>query len=184
MGGRGSRSMTAMTLNNKAGGGVGLVDRKTGQEVETRIERVSGRELKGYNKKSGWYVDWTKFGSDVELYKVTANGSDKPEGLMAMQDNPEGRYIHVLWIVAAPHNQGMVVKTNKKFDNVPGVLFAKAIDESHKKGYNGDIYGEAANPKLLDHYISNYGATPLGGKYSFFIGDDASDNIRRKFKWR
>ncbi len=49
-------------------------------------------------------------------------------------------------------------------------LFAIAAEISIRKGYNGAMFGRAANEKLLGHYISTMGAEYIGILHKYHFG--------------
>ena len=79
------------------------------------------------------------------------------QGLIALEDAPQSRAVHILWAVAVPQNN--VYRYGKKlYAGVGGHLFAIAGNRSDKLGYGGLVYGEAMDQEIMDHYIANYGA--------------------------
>ena len=63
-------------------------------------------------------------------------------------------------------------------------MIAVAADESVKLGYNGFIHGKAANYKLLEYYIDEFGATPTGYGYGFYIDETAANKILGEYTWK
>ena len=53
-----------------------LKDTSTGQIVETVVEEVDRKTLKQYNKKTGWYINWSKIPKEASVYKLTVKGED------------------------------------------------------------------------------------------------------------
>ena len=74
-----------------------------------------------------------------------------------MKPNNDFNAVGIGWIVANPENNKLLTnKTNYK--GVGGHLFAIAIQKSIEYGYDGFVYGKAANSKLLKHYIEKFNA--------------------------
>ena len=152
--------------------------------VQTEVRQVSADELKKYKKSNGWFIDWADVPEGVKVYKVSVAGSLEPEGLIGILDAPHNNAVQVHWGVAAPHNQGLLVgRDNKVYSGVGGHLFAIAVDESMRLGYNGFIYGKAANRALLEYYVEEFGAVPFSRGYEFYIDEDAASKILSMYTW-
>lgn len=166
-----------------------------GHILDTVVSPVSGNELKGFNAKSGWYVNWhtgmeivKETGQEIRKFKLAVEGSDEIQGLIAMTEpNQPGAYPKVLWAVANPKSQGNIVGADgKEFDGIGGHLFAIACDVSRRWGYEGEWIGQAANKRLLGHYIEKMGVEQLGNSLQFIVSDDAVDSLSEiyNFRWK
>jgi len=160
----------------------------TGEIVETEVIRLRRKSfLAKYNKRTGWYVNWSKFGETVEVYALVLKGTVDIQGLIALEDVSQSKAVHILWAVTAPQNN--VYKYGKKlYSGVGGHLFAIAGNRSAKLGYGGLVYGEAIDQKIMDHYIQNYGAEffPYGiphHPYRIVIDTKAMDKIREEYTY-
>ena len=73
----------------------------------------------------------------------------------------------------------------QKYIGVGGHLFAIAIDKSIKWGYEGAVYGYAADEKLLFHYIETFNAEYLGilHKYQFIIDEKNAQKILEVYNY-
>ena len=142
-----------------------LVDAETNEEVQTIVRKISKpSELKGYNSKNGWYVNWQQLYKDNEIYALYVVGEPEIQGLVALHDDVMNNAVFGNWIVANPCNNGILAKKlgkKKKYLGVGGHLFAIACNRSLALGHGGYMYGYAANTKLLEHYIKTIGATPI-----------------------
>ena len=138
-----------------------LIDTKTKKEVKTEAKKIARRsELRGYNSRTGWHVNWSRFGKDVDIYALYVKGNPAAQGLIALQDDPENRAVHMIWACTAPHNNiyeyGM-----QRYKGVGGHLFAIAAKISLERGYEGYLYGEPADEYLFHYYCDKFGANPL-----------------------
>ena len=135
-----------------------LVDVDSGKEVDTIVSRIKNTdELTCFSKQSDWYVSWAAFDSNVEIYAVKT-ADQEVQGLIALEPEPEQSAVHILWGCTAPHNNPLLT-SKKKYMGVGGHLFAVAGNRSRELGFDGFIYGEAANLDLYRYYIDEFGAT-------------------------
>ena len=103
-----------------------LKNTATGEIVETEVIRLRRKSfLAKYNKRTGWYVNWSKFEANVEIYALVLKGTVDIQGLIALEDIAQSKAVHILWAVAAPQNN--IYKYGKKlYSGVGGHLFAIA----------------------------------------------------------
>ena len=66
-----------------------------------------------------------------------------------------------------------------------GHLFAIAGSESAKSGFGGAIYGYAANPQVLQHYIEKMNATHVGilHPYQFCVFEKEMQEIIKTYSY-
>lgn len=98
-----------------------LVDRKTGEVLETAVSRFLVPET-GFNKTSGWGFDWYKesIKADREVYALTLSGDKEVQGLVILIDNKKEKFINILLLEASPKNIG----SNGKYIGTGGHLIA------------------------------------------------------------
>ena len=138
-----------------------ILNLETGIKEEVFVERFqSALELKGFNKKTGWYINWSKMYKtpDVEIYAIRImNGTI--QGLVALFDDKENKAVKIEWAVAAPLNNKLMSSNGRKaYEGVGACLFSIAAHRSVELGYGGFIYGDAKNLKLLQYYINKFNA--------------------------
>ena len=165
-----------------------LKNTKTGEIVETEVIRLRRKSfLAKYNKRTGWYINWSRFPSSAEIYALVIKGTVDIQGLIALEDAPNSKAVHILWAVAAPQNN--VYRYGKKlYAGVGGHLFAIAGNRSVKLGYEGLVYGEAMDQKIMEHYINNYGAEfcPYGvpkHPYRIVVAPEAMKRITEEYTY-
>ena len=148
---------------------------ENGNSLDTVIYKVEDiRILKGFNKKSGWYVNWSKLFKNFDIYALVLKEAPLViQGLVALQNVKEAKVILLNWAVAAPHNNLQMSK-KKKYYGVGGHLFAIALHESLKNGYGGVVIGHPVSRKLYEHYQKELHAKPFnkgvfGEKYQYTI---------------
>ena len=157
-----------------------LQDVATGEIVQTQVEQVNRRDLKGYNTRNGWYVNWNEIPKEASIFKLTAAGSDEIQGLIAMTPNNGARAMYLNWVVTAPQNNPLLLDGKpKKYEGVGGHLMAVAAEESIKHGYGGAAYGYAADKELVEYYIEKFGAVhlPIEHPYEVFYDEAAMQKL-------
>lgn len=138
-----------------------LIDSISGEICPTEVIRIQKRQtLKGYNKKTGWYVNWSKLLRENEVYALVIRETNEFQGLVAIQEEPTKRAIHISWACASPENNKRLNAT-KRFIGVGGHLFAIAGNIAFERGYDGFVYGEASNSRLFEYYQKAFGAEPF-----------------------
>ena len=156
-----------------------LIERATGQVVQTQYAQATAKELKGLRKK-GWLFDWTASDlADATVYKLEAEGHIGIQGLVAITPQPRDYAVYVNIAESAPQNRG----ENKIFKGVGGHLFAIAAQQSRELGYGGFLYMDAKNQKLVAHYRDKLGAVLIGTPhvYRMAIDEAGAQNLLRQY---
>lgn len=158
----------------------------TGEIYDTEVVRIKRKSfLSKFNKKTGWYVDWSKFPVGTEVYALVLKGTMDIQGMIAMKYDEESRAVYILWGCTAPENN-IWEYGRKKYAGVGGHLFAIASELSFQKGYDGYIVAEAMDEALFQYYVSEFGALPLppiNNPYRFMISDVMSERIREVYRY-
>lgn len=152
-----------------------LVDRATGKVVNTAYSVAAKSELRGLRNK-GWNFDWTADDlKDATVYKLTLEGKNEIEGLIALTDYKSDSAVYVNIAESAPHNLGKA----KRYDGVGGHLFAIAAQVSVDHGFGGFIFMDAKNQDLVKHYHDKMGAQLLGmpHPYRMYIDEQAARKL-------
>lgn len=163
-----------------------LKDTKTGEYYDTEVIRIKRKSvLSKFNKKTGWYVDWSKFPIETEVYALVLKGTNDIQGLVAIENDDEALAIHIRWACVSPDNN--INKYGKKrFIGVGGHLFAIASDLSIHRGYDGYVYGEAANRELLEYYYEEFNAEclpTLDNLYRFMLNSLSTQKLREVYTY-
>lgn len=176
-----------------------LIRRLDGETVETYVTKVNGKDLRGYNKSSGWFVDWSTMDNVVmpdhgatEIYRLSVKGSDEPQGLVAIaRPGSSGTYPMGMWAVANPKSQASRVgKENKEYDGIGGHLFAVMCEKSMEWGYDGELDGFAKTSKLLEYYLTPVEEGGMGGTWvgdlKFYIDEESARKLIElyNYEWR
>lgn len=154
-----------------------LKNTTTGEIFETEFVRFKRKSLLSkYNKKTGWYVNWSKFDDAIEIYALLLKGTFDVQGLIALENRKGDGAIHVVWACTAPENN-LWKYGAQNYKGVGGHLLSYAGQKSLDAGYGGVIYGEAVDEELFNYYIDNFKAEafPYGyppHPYRFAIGEN------------
>lgn len=163
-----------------------LKDVETGEIYETEVIRLCRKSfLSKFNSHTGWYVNWSKFDQDTEIYALVLKGTVDIQGLVAVKYDDENRAVHLLWGCTAPQNN-IWMYGRQKYAGVGGHLFAIASELSVKHGYEGFVYGEAMDQALYHYYINKYNAIPLpalGVPFRFMLSEKTTEVIREVYDY-
>lgn len=163
-----------------------LKDTESGEIFDTEVIQLKRKSfLSKFNRWTGWYINWSKFGPETEIYALVLKGTVDIQGLIAVRYDEEAKAVNLVWGCTAPQNNIWQYK-KQKYSGVGGHLFAIASELSVKKGYDGFVYGEAMDEELYHYYLSNYGALPLppvNNPFRFMLSDEATARIREVYNY-
>lgn len=163
-----------------------LKDMETGDIYDTEVIRIRRKSvLSHYNKRTGWYINWSKFPESTEVYALVLKGTNDIQGMIAVEYNDEFQAVHVVWGCVAPQNN-VWEYGKKKFSGFGGHLFAIASELSLKHGYDGFLYAEAMDQELYDYYCSEFQALklpPIDNPYRFMMSDEVTARIREVYSY-
>lgn len=151
---------------------------RSGEHYPIVFFPLSPYDVKQMRKQKGWSLNfnWSVYFKypSVEIYKLLVDGSDRIEGLLALEPMEDHAWVHL--IESAPHNRG----GNREFYGVGGHLLAFACKKSQEFGYDGFIVFQAKT-NLIDHYENTYGATLIDRYGRMYIDDVAADRLIRLY---
>lgn len=162
-----------------------LKDARTGELVQTEVIRIRRKSfLKKYNKKNGWYTNWDKLAETNEIYALVVEGSVDIQGLVAVAKNDDMQAVYISWMCTSPDNNKLITD-NVKYLGVGGHLFAIAAKKSIDFGYDGYMYGFAANQDLLKHYVEVFHGEVIAilHPYQFAIDEDEAKTIMEVYDY-
>ena len=163
-----------------------LKEVETGEIYDTEVVRLKRKSfLSKFNKKTGWYVDWSKFPEGTEVYALVLKGTMDIQGLVAIQYDETSKAVYILWGCTAPENN-IWAFGKKRFAGVGGHLLAIASDLSVKAGFDGYVYAEAMDQELFEYYSSEFGALPLppiNNPFRFMLSDSMTEKIREVYDY-
>lgn len=163
-----------------------LTETSTGEIYETEVVNLKRKSfLSKFNKHTGWYVNWSKFGDEVDIYALVLKGTVDVQGLIAVEYDDLAKAVHIRWACTAPWNNK--IKTGQqKYQGVGGHLFAIVAELSYKRGYDGYLYGDAINQEVFQHYVDNFYALPINtrvGQHRFMIEGDNTQKLMEVYNY-
>lgn len=153
--------------------------------VQTEVIRIKRKSfLRKYNKKNGWYVNWADLLDKNEVYALVVEGSVDIQGLVAVAPNVIQKALYVTWMCASPENNKLITD-HVRYLGVGGHLFAIAAKKSVDCGFEGYLYGFAANETLLKHYVEKMGgeAICILHPYHFAINESNAHDIMEVYDY-
>lgn len=156
-----------------------LLEKATNEFVDTTYSLLDKGKIP-LLIKSGYLPEWnTWFIKRKEIYQLTLKDEEKIQGLVALEKKPVDMAIHINLMESAPYNQGEM----KKYIGVGGHLFAIAIEQSIRYGYDGFIYFEAKNLNLIRHYEESFGAQfiGIGHPYRMILDEGKAKALLEKY---
>ena len=146
-----------------------LKDTESGELKDTVVFKIESRSyLKKFRKRNGWHINWSEVPADVEIYALALHDTNEIQGLVGVKNDRDAQAAYIHWACTAPHNNKREFGS-QKYSGVGGHLFAIAVDRSVQWGYDGVVFGFAANQELVEHYVNVFGAFHLGILHEFQI---------------
>jgi len=163
-----------------------LKETSTGEIYETEVIRLKRKSfLAKFNKRTGWYVNWSKFEDDVEVYALVLKGTVDVQGLVAVRYDDDAEAAYIVWACTAPWNN-KVKNGTQLYQGVGGHLLAIAAELSVEHGYGGCIYADAINIDVYNHYINEFHASEIGfisGRYRFMIDEKQTQELMEVYNY-
>lgn len=140
---------------------------------DTLVARANLEDLKALRDK--WLFDWVLEQRDWEIYKLIAVGvGGEIQGLISLRNHED--HVFVKLVESHPQNVGR----NKRYEGVPGNLFAFAAMMSLDLGYDGYV-AFVAKSELIGHYAETLGAKQLGRSPRMCIDRDAAARLINQY---
>lgn len=158
----------------------------TGELVPTEVICIEKKaDLKKFNTRTGWNINWSLLPKEVEVYGLRVKGDTAIQGLVGIRNAKEANAVYIHWASTAPNNNKEKSNGQKDYIGVGGHLFAIASEKSLEYGYEGYIYGYASSERILKHYIDIFKAVhmPIQNPYQFIINEEASREIREVYDY-
>lgn len=140
---------------------------QTGDIVETEVIRVKRKSfLQKFNEHTGWYVNWSKFDDETEIYALVIKGTVDIQGLIAVTDDVQSNAVKV-------------------YEGVGGHLFAIAMNISVQRGHGGCVHAVAMDNEILKHYVDVFDAIVVGimHPFHFVIEEESAKKIMEVYKY-
>ena len=103
---------------------------------------------------------------------------------MAVAKNEDMQAVYISWMCTSPKNNKQITDT-VRYLGVGGHLFAIAAQKSFDFGYDGYMYGFAANQKLLEHYVDVFNGEVIAvlHPYQFAIDEEGAKTIMEVYDY-
>lgn len=163
-----------------------LIKTSTGENFETEVIQLKRKSfLSKFNKRTGWYVNWSKFEEEIEVYALVLKGTVDVQGLVAVRYDEFAKAVHIVWACTEPWNNKLESEF-QIYQGVGGHLFAISAELSYQHGYEGYVYGEATNVDVLQHYVDNFHALQIGvtnSPYRFMIEGENTQKLMEVYNY-
>lgn len=162
-----------------------LKDANTGEVIQTEVIRIKRKSfLKKYNRKNGWYTNWEKLADENEIYALVVEGTVDIQGLVAIAPREDMQAVYISWMCTAPQNNKLITD-EIKYLGVGGHLFAIAAKKSFDFGYDGYMFGYAANEDILKHYVEKLNAEIIAilHPYQFAVDEENARYIMEVYDY-
>ena len=162
-----------------------LRDNWTGELVQTEVVRIRRRSfLSKCSESTMWYVDWASLLGDNEVYALVIRGTVDIQGLVAVRPDGDAGALYIAWACANPLSSGATAE-RKRYDGIGGHLFAIAARRAFELGFDGEMYGFAANRRLVEHYVETFGAMHVGilHPYQIIIDGETSRELMEVYTY-
>lgn len=153
-----------------------LKDVQTGDIVDTEVVRLKRKSfLAKFNKKTGWYINWSKMPDEVEIYALVLKGTMDIQGLIGLSNDMGANAAYVYWACSAPHNNSWEYGT-QRYKGVGGHLLAIAAYKSTEWKHDGVFHADAMDQEILNHYVDVFDAweMPLSGHPLHFVVEETA----------
>ncbi len=128
------------------------------EHVKTEVRDIDIRQIKGVNRNISLKIAWNTMQADnvVTLPAVTEDG--RLEGLITVGDIAQS-YMNV-------YDSSILSKANTQYSNIIETLEGSLIVGDEKAYFNkGKVLIAAANPDMMEYYISKNDLVILGNRY-------------------
>lgn len=163
-----------------------LKDVMTGDILDTEVVRLRRKSfLSKFNKKTGWYVNWSRFPKEVEVYALVLKGTMDIQGLIGVKNDDDANAAYVHWACTAPHNNVWEYNT-QRYKGVGGHLLAIAAQKSVEWNHDGVFHADAIDEAVLEHYVTEFQAweMPLPEHpLHFVVEETASKNLMEVYTY-
>lgn len=163
-----------------------LKDTVSGDMIETEVVRITRKSyLSKFNKKTGWYINWSKLPSEVEIYALVLKGTIDVQGLIGITNDIVANAAYIHWACTAPHNN-IWEYGSQRYRGVGGHLLAIAAQKSQEWMHEGVFHADAMDNKILNHYIHEFDAwaMPLPGHpLHFVVEESASQKLQEVYTY-
>ena len=146
-----------------------IVDAGDNQKIGVQITRMKNTDAAQTDKEPHWQTCWMAKTTDGEL-----------AALAAYEILENDVMVHITYIESQPQSNPTIVGQARKYHGIGRVLIAYGIKLSIDHACGGTVTFEAKVPELAEHYVQNYGASPLpsfGGAPRYELSGEAAMKV-------
>jgi hypothetical protein len=159
-----------------------IVDAGDNQKIGVKITRMKKTDAAQTEKEPCWQTSWMSEyiqSNSFEKYALkTADG--ELVALAAYEILENDVMVHITYIESQPQSNPTIVGQARKYHGIGRVLIAYGIKLSIDHACGGTVTFEAKVPELAEHYVQNYGASPLpsfGGAPRYELSGEAAMKV-------
>ena len=159
-----------------------IVDAGDNQKIGVQITRMKKTDAAQTEKEPHWQTSWMSEyiqSNSFEKYALkTADG--ELVALAAYEILENDVMVHITYIESQPQSNPTIVGQARKYHGIGRVLIAYGIKLSIDHACGGTVTFEAKVPELAEHYVQNYGASPLpsfGGAPRYELSGEAAMKV-------
>ena len=159
-----------------------IVNAADSQKVSVKIARMKKSDAAQTEKEPVWQTSWmSDYIQDrsFEKYALKTNEGELV-ALAAYEILENDVMVHITYIESHPESNPTIVGHSKKYHGIGRVLIAYGIKLSIDHECGGTVTFEAKVPELAEHYVQDYGASPLpsfGGAPRYELSGEAAMNV-------
>lgn len=137
---------------------------------------------------AGWQTNWTKM-SPAHFPNRVALKTEQNELLGLMSYSCDDRFLAVelIYLESQPESNANLLHQKgkiKKYRGIAKALFAYAVQESLRHGYDGVVLFKAKTDTLLEYYLHEFGARPVGryDPFRLVLWEDAAQKLISEYE--
>ena len=119
-------------------------------------------------------------GNETIKFKILKKSKEKTTDRYKYEILENDVMVHITYIESQPQSNPTIVGQARKYHGIGRVLIAYGIKLSIDHACGGTVTFEAQVPELAEHYVQNYGASPLpsfGGAPRYELSGEAAMKV-------
>lgn len=159
-----------------------IVDTATQSPIGVAITRMRIADASQTEKEPLWQTSWLSDYIQDNRFEKYALKTDAGElvALAAYEILEKDVMVHITYIESQPESNPTIVGRSKKYFGIGRVLIAYGIKLSIDHDCGGTVTFEAKVPELAEHYVRDFGASPLpnfGSVPRYELSGEAAMNV-------
>lgn len=159
-----------------------IIDTETQSPVGVAIAKMKSADAQQTEKEPAWQTSWRSDyiqNPKFEKYSLKTNAGELV-ALAAYEVLENDVMVHITYIESHPASNPTIAGHSKKYQGIGRVLIAYGIKLSIDHDCGGTVTFEAKVPELAEHYVRDFGASPLpsfGGAPRYELSGEAAMNL-------